>query len=758
MAPKPRAGPGRSGLLWNYGRGRRPKEKMKVAAFTAMEVDYGFVTSCDRLRTVRNLFMTPIFDLRFEPPCKVGIRGARDMRHFLKAIAIAGTATGVAHAETSNSLEALALASADRASDIVVFGRGEAKIGTAKAASEGTITGSDLLVRPLLRVAELLEAVPGMIAAQHSGSGKANQYFLRGFNLDHGSDFTTYIDDVQMNFRTHGHGQGYLDLNGLIPEIVGREDFRKGPYRADGGDFALAGAAYMRTIDRFDTPWVSVEIGSYGSRRLAAGGSTKLGGGELTLVGQGKEYDGPWQESEHLRHLSGFAKYAAPTGASELALTIHGYYGTWRPTEQIPERIIGSVLCKDVFCSPDPSARGKTSRFIGNVQLGGDGYKLNAYAQYYDWWMYSNPTYADSDPTNLATYGRSAQIRQFDRRWIFGLKGERSWKLGDTLTLTAGTENRYDDIGNVGVYHTDDRAFVGSFGAYAVKEASASLYSEAALEPLAGLRLTGGLRGDYYHYDVAAKDAAAAALGAGQGHDAILSPKLAVAYRLTDAIELYGNWGRGFHSNDVRGAVTATPVPVLVPGTGKELGVRFQRRHFTLTATYWWLGLGSELKFVGDSNAVEPTGASQRHGYEFVVFWRPLPWLAMDANYTASHARYDNRDYIPNAFENAGQVGISAVFPKFEASLRFRHLGPYPLIEDNSRRDKGSNIVNLRAAWKPKPFEVYAELLNILNSRDKDMAYYYESYVPAFDAAPVEGRLSRVVEPRTLRAGVRYNF
>ena len=137
-----------------------------------------------------------------------------------------------------------------KASDIVVFGRGELKIGTAQSASEGTISGSDLLVRPLLRVAELLEAVPGMVAAQHSGSGKANQYFLRGFNLDHGSDFTTYIDGVQMNLRTHGHGQGYLDLNGLIPEIVAREDFRKGPYRADGGDFALAGAAYMTTIDR----------------------------------------------------------------------------------------------------------------------------------------------------------------------------------------------------------------------------------------------------------------------------------------------------------------------------------------------------------------------------------------------------------------------------------------------------------------------------------------------------------------------------
>jgi outer membrane receptor protein involved in Fe transport len=171
----------------------------------------------------------------------------------LAATGLAAMVATTAQAAEADKPVATAPAAANQVSEVVVFGRGLAKIGVAQAASEGTITGSDLLVRPLLRVAELLEAVPGMVAAQHSGSGKANQYFLRGFNLDHGSDFTTYIDDVQMNFRTHGHGQGYLDLNGLIPEVITREDFRKGPYRADGGDFALAGAAYMTTIDSYES-------------------------------------------------------------------------------------------------------------------------------------------------------------------------------------------------------------------------------------------------------------------------------------------------------------------------------------------------------------------------------------------------------------------------------------------------------------------------------------------------------------------------
>ena len=670
----------------------------------------------------------------------------------LQLVAVAAQAQSQSANVSTGKLPVEDSADAPTGSDIIVFGRGESKIGTAQSASEGTISGSDLLVRPLLRTAELLEAVPGMVAAQHSGSGKANQYFLRGFNLDHGSDFTTYIDGVQMNFRTHGHGHGYLDLNGLIPEIIAREDYRKGPYRADGGDFALAGAAYMSTLERFDRPWASAEVGSYGHRRIAAGGTIKnVGGGDLTVVGQFRVYDGPWQQPERFRHYASFLKYDKQTGFGELELTVHGYRGTWQPTEQIPERIIGSPICADAFCSPDLSAKGETTRVIANAKLSGDGWRVNAYAQYVNWGMFSNPEYFDAA-------GASAQIHQFDRRNVYGLTGEKDWKISGRLDLKLGTENRFDQIGRVGVNRTDTRLFVNSLGQYAVEEASAALYTQATWRPLDGLRLIGGLRGDFYHYSVNALDAEAVALGQGSGSNFILSPKAQAAYQLSDNVELYASWGRGFHSNDVRGAVTATPVPVLVEGTGKELGARFQFGSFSLTATYWWLKVGSELRFVGDSNAVEPSEASKRHGYELVAFWRPFPWLAIDANYTASHARYDNGDFIPNAFDNAASAGISVVKGPWEASIRLRHLGPYPLIEDNSQRDKGSNVVNLRGARKFGNFDVFAEALNLFDSDDKDITYWYQSYIPSFDAAPAEGRLSRVVEPRTLRAGVKFHF
>lgn len=685
----------------------------------------------------------------------VGPRGARPLLAMLLGGAVVGAGwmpSAHAHGNEAEPAPLAGESGSDLASDILVFGRAEAKIGVAHAASEGTVSGSDLLVRPLLRTAELLEAVPGMVAAQHSGSGKANQYFLRGFNLDHGSDFATYIDGVQMNFRSHGHGQGYLDLNGLIPEIIEREDYRKGPYRADGGDFALAGASYMRTIDRLARPWIAAEWGSFGGRKLAAGGTIDgVGPGELTLTGQARRYDGPWQQAEHLRHYAGFAKYALPLNDKTLDLSFHGYRGTWRPTEQIPERIIGSSVCSDVFCSPDPSARGATTRLIANAMLTGQGFSGNVYGQFYNWSMSSNPTYANPD-------GSSAQITQIDRRWIFGMKGGLERELGEGLRLRLGTENRYDDIGRVGVYASDAGTRVASLGTYRVREASLAGHGELTWNPMAALRLTAGLRGDFYSYDVKALDEEAALLGEGSGTKTLASPKFGFAYRLGDLLEVYGNWGRGFHSNDARGAVTTPSVPLLVSGTGKELGARFQAGKFSVTATYWWLNVGSELRFVGDSNSVEPTGASHRHGYELVAFWQPLPWLAIDGSYTASHSRYDNGEYIPNAFENAGQLGVTVVQGPWRASVRWRHLGASPLIEDNSVRDSGSDIVNLRAARDFGQVEIYGELLNALQSRDKDIAYHYESYIPAFDSAPTEGRLSRIVEPRTVRMGLKFNF
>ena len=675
----------------------------------------------------------------------------------MAAAVVVALASPAAFGQRGESGGALAAASADAPEEIVVFGRSLELVGRADAASEGSVGGADLLVRPMLRVAELLEAVPGMVAVQHSGSGKANQYFLRGFNLDHGTDFTTYVDGMPWNLRSHGHGQGYLDVNGLLPEIVERVDYRKGPYRADVGDFAMAGASFITTIDRLDVPFAALESGEGGWLRLAGGGTTELDdGATLTGLIERKHYDGPWQLDEGLEHTSFWGKYRRPTDSGALAVTFSGYDGNWHPTEQIPERAIGTAVCADAFCALDPTADGDTKRWIAGVQLDGDVWSASAYAQYYDWFMQSNPTY-------------DLQINQFDRRWTTGGRYERIVFESAGVGVTVGGEFRYDDIGNVGLDEFDAGEFVANISRNSIRETSLGAFIEASFSPADRLRFLVGARADVYDFDATAK-----APGSFEGHetDSRASPKLGVAYSMTDDVELYANWGKGFHSNDARGVVNPVdPVAGLAPGTGYELGARFELGPLKLTSAYWWLNLDSELVFVGDSNSVEPRGGSRREGYELAAFWQPLDWLGVDAVYTGSRARYtDNPDgaRIEGSLEHAGQLGISAVKDRWEASLRVRHLGEYALVPDNSRRAEAQTTVGVRGAYTFGRATWYAELLNVFDEDGKDIVYWYEAYVDGLDppgltsedidCSVVNCRMSRVEEPRTLRVGVKFAF
>jgi outer membrane receptor protein involved in Fe transport len=595
-----------------------------------------------------------------------------------------------------------------------------------------------------------------MVAVQHSGSGKANQYFLRGFNLDHGTDFTTYVDGMPWNLRSHGHGQGYLDVNGLLPEIVERIDYRKGTYRADVGDFAMVAASFITTIDSLEAPFVSFEGGENGWVRLAAGGTVEVGDGMLTALGESKTYDGPWQLQESLAHTSVWAKYLRPTEFGTLSLTLSGYEGDWHPTEQIPERVIGSALCPDAFCALDATAGGNTSRWIGGAQLSGDDWTASGYLQYYDWYMQSNPTY-------------DFQINQFDKRITTGGRYEKILFEEASFEVRAGGELRYDDIGPVGVDEYDAGQFVANIGNNDIQELSLGIYTETMWSPGERLRLLGGLRADRYDFDVTARSPGSFA---GSRSDGRVSPKVGLAYTVADTVELYGNWGKGFHSNDARGVVNAVdPLPGLSPGTGYEAGARFEVGDLKITTAYWWLDLDSELIFVGDSNSVEPRGGSEREGYEVTLFWRPLDWLGIDAVYTGSTARYlDNPDglHVEGAVEHSGQIGIAAVKDRWEASLRVRYLGPYALTADNSRRAGSETSVNLRGAYRVRNMTFYADLLNVLDEDGKDIVYYYGAYIDGFDPPGltsddidcdgVNCRMSRAEEPRTLRVGVTFEF
>jgi len=640
--------------------------------------------------------------------------------------------------------------------EIIVFGRNTDLVGSAEAASEGSVGGADLLVRPLFKTAELLESMPGMVAVQHSGSGKANQYFLRGFNLDHGTDYSVFVDGMPMNLRSHGHGQGYLDVNGLIPETVERIDYRKGPYRADLGDFSMAGASFIHTIDRLDDNFVSFESGQYGWNRMAGGMSQDTARGTLTFVGEYKQNDGPWEKDEDLNHVSLWSKYLTDTDFGQLMVTFSGYQADWDPTEQVPERAFGSTACPDEYCSLDPTAEGETSRWIVTTEVTGDDWSGTLYGQYYDWTMSSNPTY-------------DYQINQFDKRWTIGGKGEKTLIEEMNYQVIAGANFRYDDASRVGVEHTDRGQFVDPISENEIQEGSYDAFAEATWYATDTLRVIGGVRADYYNFDVTAFNANSSE---GSAHDSRVSPKVALAWQALDDVELYANWGRGFHSNDARGIVnTNAPVPGLSPGTGYEVGGRLAVGDFKFTSSYWWLDQDSELIFVGDSNSVEPKGGSEREGFELTMFWQPLYWLGVDAVYTESEARYVNNPdgiYVEQAVEESAQVGISASKDDWDLALRARYLGPYALTADNSQRADALTTVSLRGAWHWNNLTAYAEVINLLDTDKKEIVYYYPAFVPGLDPVGqssedincelIDCTISRATVPSSFRVGVSYKF
>ena len=431
--------------------------------------------------------------------------------------------------------------------------------GVADSASEGTVTGKQLENRPLLRPAEVLEVVPGLVVSQHAGDGKANQYYLRGFNLDHGTDFATHLMGMPVNLPTHAHGQGYLDLQFLIPELVDRMTYRKGPYWATEGDFSSAGAVhidYRRTIDR---PFLQMELGQGNYRRTLLAGSPELGNGRLLYGLEVFGNDGPWQLPEGLNRLNGVLRYSWGSREEGGNIALMGYDSKWRSTDQVPQRAIDSGAI-DRFGYVDPSNGGKTHRYSLSGEWNGrfsDGrWQANAYAIDYGLNLWSNFTYA-TDTVN------GDQFLQSDQRRIYGGSVSRTWVSdwqGRTVEHTLGLQARLDRIGKVGLYLTTDRQRWSTVREDAVDEDSYGIYGQTMVQWNDWFRSLVGLRGDYQRYKVSSDTAA----NSGRAGAHLWSPKLALAFGPWRSTELYYNHGLGFHSNDARGALTASiPTPAI---------------------------------------------------------------------------------------------------------------------------------------------------------------------------------------------------
>lgn len=640
--------------------------------------------------------------------------------------------------------------------DIVVYGRAIDQIGIATSGSEGVVGYADFENRPISRVGELAENVPGLIATQHSGSGKANQYFLRGFNLDHGTDLAAYVDGAPVNMRSHGHGQGYLDLNFVIPEMIERIDFTKGPYHAAEGDFSSAGTMRLTTKVRLDRPFAEVTGGSFGFWRGLVAGSAQLGDGHLLGALEGATSDGPWVLDERQRKVNALVKYSAPAWS----LGLSGYSNSWVSTDQVPERAIATGLIpRSGFIDPTLGGRAGRLALTFNGRFGDTS--VSAFALGSRMELTSNFTYFLDDPVS------GDQFRQIDRRGVFGGAIRHEWR-GDRLTWRVGGDLRWDRIGQLGLYRSSRGVVTGTVREDRVDQFGGGLFAEAEAVLRPGLRLVLGLRGDAIGYDVGADIAA----NSGSGSAAILSPKVALAWRADEGLEFYANYGQGYHTNDVRGAaITINPVdgspvgqvPVFARSRGAELGLRVERGTINFTAVGFWLDLDSELVFVGDAGTTEPNDASRRYGTELTLFWNPIPAITLDATTAWTHARFRGvpagQDRIPGATPFVLGGGISArLAPNLTATARIRHFAGAPLIEDGSQRADPTTLINLGAYWQVGRVRLGVDVLNLFDARDPDISYWYASRLPGEPVGGIEDRHIHPVEPRQVRISARVAF
>ncbi len=638
------------------------------------------------------------------------------------------------------------------------------------SASERNISGERVGARSASRPSETLEVTPGLIVTQHSGEGKANQYFLRGFNLDHGTDLAITIDGMPVNMRTHGHGQGYADINFLIPELLSSVTFRKGPYFAEEGDFSSAGAIHLEYFDRVDRSLALATVGSFGYRRGLGITSFSVGPGTILAAGEFAFYDGPWTVADDVRKFNGVLRYSQGTFDNGFSLTAMGYHNRWTSTDQVPARAVSSGVISR-FGSLDPTDGGNASRYSLSARWSrSDEHsttRVNAFAIRSRLNLYNNFTYFLDDPVD------GDQFHQLDKRTVLGFNISHAIKgtLGDKLMETRfGLQGRYDNI-RVGLFNTRERATLSTVRTDRVRESSLGLYIQNALHWNSWLRTTFGLRGDLFHATVKSDTPE----NSGKTSDFIASPKFGLVVGPFEKTEIFLNAGIGFHSNDVRGTtITVDPVdkvtpqarvPLLVRSKGAEVGVRTRAiRGLDSAISLFILTFASELLFVGDAGTTEASRPSRRIGVEWTNHYQVLPWLALDLDVALTRARFTNSDPAGNRIPGAPNAVVSAGIDLggelgWYGGLRLRYFGPRPLIEDNSVRSRATTLVSARVGYAfENGFRVQLEGFNLLNAKASQIDYFYTSRLQGEPAAGVDDRHFHPVEPLAVRLTVAKTF
>ena len=670
----------------------------------------------------------------------------------------------------------LAPAAAQELAPVTVQGTYDNAIRTSDAASQGVVTAKLIENRPTLRPAEVLEFVPGVIVTQHSGDGKANQYFLRGFNLDHGTDFATYVDGMPVNMPTHAHGHGYSDLNWLIPELVNRISYKKGPYFADEGDFSSAGVARLGLSDTLPQGIASLTLGANSYGRALLTQSVPWQSGKLLYALEAAHNNGPWEQPERFHRANGVLRYSTATDTSRTSLTAMAYSAAWHSTDQIPQRAVDQGLVGR-FGALDPTDGGHTERTSLSFQTERKSdtgtFKANAYAIASKLNLVSNFTYNLDNPEPL----NADQFIQAESRQVVGGAASQSiatpWGGYDSTT-TVGTSLRMDRLDPVGLYQGLGGQRVGTVQESQVRQSLLGLYAENSTAWTPTFRTLLGARYDRMAVDVGSTIAG----NAGQHTADLTSPKLSFILGPWKKTEYFVNLGSGFHSNDARGVIArvspreGTPVdpsPALVRTTGGELGLRTEAiTGLQSSLALWQLNIGSELVFSGDAGDTGASGASRRFGLEFNNHYRATPWLLLDADIAISRAEFDTPQgdapnagrHVPGSVETVVSLGavISDRGP-WSGQFQLRYFGPRPLIEDNSQRSDGTTLAYLRLGYQlNRKTKLALDVFNVFDNKASDIDYYYASRLRGEPAEGVADRHFHPVEPRSMRLTLTTHF
>jgi hypothetical protein len=662
------------------------------------------------------------------------------------------------------------------------------------AASAGDVSHEQIANQPLLRPGAVLENVPGLIVTQHSGEGKANQYFLRAFNLDHGTDLATEVDDMPINMPTHAHGQGYTDLNFLIPELVSDLHFKKGPYYADEGDFATAGAVRMDLLNEVaDT--ATLGFGEDGYRRGLLLGSAVLGGG--TLLGAGDVYhnDGPFNHPDDYNRLNGVLRYHRGTAGDFFTVTAMAYSGKWNSTDQVPRHAIDEGLIGR-FGSLNPSDGGESSRsslsFNRVRRTEADQVQFSAYVIRYKLDLWSTFTYYLEDPV------QGDQMLQHDDRVVYGFKGSKTWfntLWGVPTSNLLGVQARVDDIRDVAIDGTFQRQYLFTKQNAGVLEANGAVYFENSTQWRSDVRTVLGLREDELSFNVKDKMLNADGtcnlnsdpLGCNTGdvRANIFSPKLGIILGPWNQTSYFITAAEGYHSNDARGVTrsgespAAPPVTPLTRAINAEIGLSSEPLpRWQTTLDVFLLKLKSELTFSGDAGVTSPSGSTTRTGIEWGNTFRFNPWLHADLNTAFSRARFDHNvdpddlgcgdaapgypctqpigitgRYIPNSPTNVIDAGITAQRPSgWFGTLKARHFGESPLVEDNSAKSPAYTTFDLQLGYQHAGQWSFAvDVFNLFDVKWNDIEYYYVSRLQN-EASPRPDFVVHPGVPRTVRA------